>query len=83
MANIYLLPQLRLEETTREQENKNKKKNIVIYISGQCSNSRISPKKKDLSGHDTTLLILANFQYQKQIRNYSEKYSSFYFFYEE
>lgn len=22
MANIYLLPQLRLEETTREQENK-------------------------------------------------------------
>lgn len=57
MANIYLLPQLRLEETTREQENKNKKKNIVIYISGQCSNSRISPKKKDLSGHDSTLLI--------------------------
>ena len=55
MANIYLLPQLRLEETTREQENKNKKKYSNIYFWAMQQFSDIT--EKDLSGHDSTLLI--------------------------
>lgn len=52
MANISLLPQLRLEETTREQEKKYS--NIYFWAMQQFSDIT---EKKDLSGHDTTLLI--------------------------
>ena len=55
MANIYLLPQLRLEETTREQENKNKKKYSNIYFWAMQQFSDIT--EKDLSGHDDSLDI--------------------------
>ena len=48
MANIYLLPQLRLEETTREQENKRtrtRKKYSNIYFWAMQQFSDITEKR--------------------------------------